>query len=166
MSNTVPQVVPANKKPAPATTVFRHDNLGSVRAVMIDGKPWFAGKEAAIMLGFIEPYRAVKRLVKDQDKTKSFVKTNGGSQKMWVINESGLWSLINKSTLPSIKYFKNWIEFDVLPSLDKIDTSVPLSAADEALLSVIHAATPSAKITALDAYKKALEGTQYGIAAS
>ena len=79
-----------------------------VRTVMIDGSPWFVGKDVANILGYRNPQEAIREHVDEEDKGVSEMLTPGGIQKMHVINESGLYSLILSSKLPTAKKFKHW----------------------------------------------------------
>lgn len=93
-----------------------------VRAIAIDGEPWFVGKDVAEALGYRKGKsitNAVTNHVDDEDKGVTKIMTPGGRQKMVIINESGLYSLILSSKLDSAKKFKKWITSEVLPSIRK-----------------------------------------------
>ena len=93
-----------------------------VRAIAIDGEPWFVGKDVAEALGYGKGKsitNAVTNHVDDEDKGVTKIMTPGGRQKMVIINESGLYSLILSSKLDSAKKFKKWITSEVLPSIRK-----------------------------------------------
>lgn len=99
--------------------VFTNDELGKVRTVMIDGEPWFVGKDVAEILGYGNTRDALARHVDDEDKGVAKTDTLGGIQDLVVINESGVFSLIISSQLPSAKKFKRWVTSEVLPSIRK-----------------------------------------------
>lgn len=99
--------------------VFRNDEFGSVRTVIINGEPWFVGKDVAVALGYKEPTKAVRDRIDAEDRGVSKIDTPSGTQAMTIINESGLYSLILSSKLPSAKKFKRWITADVIPSIRK-----------------------------------------------
>lgn len=99
--------------------VFTNKDFGSVRTVTIDGEPWFIGKDVAEALGYAEPRSAVSKKVEAEDRGVAEMATPSGVQKMTVINESGLYSLILSSKLPSAKKFKRWITAEVIPSIRK-----------------------------------------------
>lgn len=99
--------------------VFRNAEFGEIRTIVIDGEPWFVGKDIAEALGYAKPTDAVRKRVSDEDRGISKMETPSGSQQMTVINESGLYSLILSSKLPSAKEFKHWVTSDVLPSVRK-----------------------------------------------
>lgn len=93
-----------------------------VRAIAIDGEPWFVGKDVAEALGYGKGKsitNAVTSHVDDEDKGVTKIMTPGGRQKMIIINESGLYSLILSSKLDSAKKFKKWVTNEVLPSIRK-----------------------------------------------
>ncbi len=99
--------------------VFKNPEFGTVRTVTIDNEPWFVGKDVAIVLGYATPKKAIYDHVESGDKRGFQIRTPGGEQEVKVINESGLYSLILSSKLPSAKRFKNWITSEVLPALRK-----------------------------------------------
>lgn len=99
--------------------IFDNDKFGKVRAVEIDGEPWFVGKDVAIALGYKDTVRALKTHVDDEDKRGWRITTPGGEQEMIIINESGMYALIFGSKLESAKEFKHWVTSDVLPRLRK-----------------------------------------------
>lgn len=102
--------------------IFENDEFGQVRTVMIDGEPWFVGKDVAKALNYNEPHKAVVKHVFGEDRTKYPTLTGGGTQEMWIINESGLYSLIFGSKLESAKKFKHWVTAEVLPAIRKTGT--------------------------------------------
>ena len=110
---------------APEVTVFKnpvHPEFGDLRTIEIDGEPWFVGKDVAAALGYGKGKslaNAVARHVDPDDKGVTEMMTPGGAQQMTIINESGLYSLILSSKLPSAKDFKHWVTSEVLPSIRK-----------------------------------------------
>lgn len=93
-----------------------------VRAIAINGEPWFVGKDVATALGYGKGKsitNAVTNHVDDEDKGVTKIVTPGGRQKMIIINESGLYSLILSSKLNSAKKFKRWVTNEVLPAIRK-----------------------------------------------
>lgn len=99
--------------------VFKNDAFGEVRVLVKDGEPWFVGREIAEILQYKEPHKAIVRHVDEEDRMKHPIPTNGGMQESWIINESGLYSLILSSELPEAKKFKKWVTAEVLPSIRK-----------------------------------------------
>lgn len=98
---------------------FTHDMFGTLRTLLIDNEPWFIGKDVATMSGYRDTSDALKKHVDEEDKGVGELPTPGGIQKVIIINESGLYSLIMSSKLPSAKKFKRWITNEVIPSIRK-----------------------------------------------
>lgn len=100
---------------------FQNDKFGNVRVVLIgaDKEPYFVGKDVAEALGYSEPRSAVSKKVDDEDRAVAKIATPSGIQEMTCINESGLYSLVLSSKLPSAKEFKRWVTKVVLPSIRK-----------------------------------------------
>lgn len=101
--------------------IFNNEELGEIRAIAIDNEPWFVGKDIAGILGYSNPRKAVIDHVDEEDKTDGVTIRDsiGREQNPICINESGLYSLILSSKLPTAKKFKRWITSEVLPSLRK-----------------------------------------------
>ena len=97
--------------------VFDNVVFGSIRTLMIDGEPWFVGRDIALALGYSKPENAVASHVEDEDKTTTSIRGSGYKTKAIIINESGLYSLIFGSKLESAKRFKHWVTSEVLPAL-------------------------------------------------
>lgn len=88
----------------------------NVRTLVIDDEPYFVGKDVAEILGYVKPRNAISVHVDDEDKKDAPIQgTLGGVQTMTMINESGLYSLILSSKLPTAKKFKRWVTSEVLP---------------------------------------------------
>lgn len=91
----------------------------NVRTLVIDGQPYFVGKDVATILGYKRTADALKAHVDDEDKLTRQFTDSGQNREMKVINESGLYSLILSSKLPSAKKFKRWVTSEVLPAIRK-----------------------------------------------
>jgi len=100
--------------------VFNNPEFGSIRSIIINGEPWFVGKDIAIILGYSNPLKAIRDHVMDNDKGVNKLDTPGGSQNIIIINESGLYSLIFSSKLSKAKEFQHWVTSEVLPSINLI----------------------------------------------
>lgn len=98
---------------------FTSAQFGDIRALSIDGEPWFVGKEIAERLGYTNPPKAIRDHVDPEDKGVNEMDTPGGRQPLVFINESGLYSLVLSSKLPSAKAFKRWVTHDVIPTIRK-----------------------------------------------
>ncbi|MGF2118480.1 BRO family protein [Enterococcus casseliflavus] len=91
-----------------------------VRTVLVNDKPYFVGKDVAEVLGYSKPRNAISTHVDEEDKQDAPIQGDlGGKQKMTIINESGLYSLILKSKLPNARKFKRWVTSEVLPQIRK-----------------------------------------------
>lgn len=92
--------------------------FGKVRVVMIDGVPWFVGKDLAECLDYSNPQKAIRDHVDEEDRTVNELFTVNGTMGT-LVNESGMYSLALFSKLPTAKPFRRWITSDVLPSIRK-----------------------------------------------
>jgi len=99
--------------------VFNSPEFGQVRTFDKGGEPWFVGKDVAIILGYERTADAIRAHVDEDDKGVGEIQTPGGKQKIVIINESGLYSLVLSSKLPTAKKFKHWITSEVLPAIRK-----------------------------------------------
>lgn len=99
--------------------IFNHPEFGNLRCIEKDGEPWFVGKDVAMALGYSNTRDALSRHVDVEDKGVVNHDTPSGIQKMTIINESGLYSLILSSKLESAKRFKHWVTSEVLPCIRK-----------------------------------------------
>ena len=98
--------------------IFENKEFGRVRTVIIDGEPWFVGKDVAVILGYSKPRNAIAMHVDCDDKKVAPIQGDlGGTQQMTIINESGIYSLIMSSKLSKAKEFKRWITTEVLPTI-------------------------------------------------
>lgn len=108
--------------------IFNNAEFGSVRTVMIDGEPWFVGKDVAAALGYADPTRAISTHVPDKNKlnymggqnTYPSIKDSMGRDQypIW-INQSGMFRLVTHSNLPGAERFNDWMYEEVLPSIFK-----------------------------------------------
>lgn len=98
--------------------IFKYEN-NDVRTVELNGEPWFVGKDVAAVLEYSNPRKALADHVDQEDKGVTKCDTLGGVQELTIINESGLYSLILSSKLPTAKQFKRWVTSEVLPSIRK-----------------------------------------------
>ena len=99
--------------------LFKNEEFGEVRTLVIDGEPWFVGKDVATILGYKDTSDALKKHVDTEDKLSRRIADSGQNREMYVINESGLYSLVLSSKLPRAKEFKHWVTSKILPSLRK-----------------------------------------------
>ena len=100
--------------------IFNNEEFGQVRILEINNEPYFVGRDVAEILGYSKPQNAISTHVDEDDALKQGIKDNlGRTQETIVINESGLYSLILSSKLPSAKRFKKWVTSEVLPTIRK-----------------------------------------------
>lgn len=99
--------------------IFSNEEFGSIRTVTIDNEPWVVGKDVAEILGYKDTSDAMRRHVDDEDKLTRRFTDSGQNREMYIINESGLYSLILSSKMPNARKFKRWVTSEVLPTLRK-----------------------------------------------
>lgn len=96
--------------------IFRNEEFGSIRTIVINNEPWFVGKDVALILGYSNPQKAIRDHVDEEDRTMNETFTVNGTSPT-LVNESGIYSLIIQSKLPNAKKFKHWVTSEVLPSI-------------------------------------------------
>ena len=117
-----------------------------VRTVTINNEPYFVGKDVAVILGYKKPENAIANHVEGEDKTTTLIQGTGSNykSKSVVINESGLYSLILSSKLPTAKEFKHWVTSEVLPAIRKHGAYMTPQTIEKVLLNpdtIINLAT-------------------------
>lgn len=117
-----------------------------VRTVLVNGEPYFVGKDVAQVLGYKDLNRAVNQHVDEYDRKSMSLKASGDSYaSLWenkndfsnktVISESGVYSLIMDSYLPEAHEFKHWVTSEVLPSIRKHGAYMTPKTVEDALLN-------------------------------
>lgn len=99
--------------------IYENKEFGEIRTVNIDGEPWFAGVDIATALGYSNTRDAIAKHIDNEDKATVAIHDGRQKRNITAINESGLYSLILSSELPSAKAFKRWVTSEVLPSIRK-----------------------------------------------
>ena len=101
--------------------IFENAEFGKIRTIVIDDEPWFVGKDVAAALGYAKPENAIANHVDEEDKTSTLIQGSGSNykSKTIVINESGVYSLVFGSKLPTARAFKRWVTHEVLPAIRK-----------------------------------------------
>lgn len=97
--------------------LFNSPEFGQIRTITDNDGIYFVGKDVAEILGYANPRKALIDHVDLEDKGVTKCDTPGGVQDLTTINESGLYSLVLSSKLPSAKRFKRWVTSEVLPAL-------------------------------------------------
>ena len=117
--------------------IFKNEEFGNLRAIEIEGAPWFIGKDVAEALEYTNTNQTIRKHVDDEDKLSRRFDGSGQRREMTIINESGLYSLILFSKLPSAKRFKHWVTSEVLPAIRKHGAYMT----DEKAFDVVHNAS-------------------------
>lgn len=134
--------------------IFNNSEFGNIRTTMIDGEPWFVGKDVATALGYAKPLGAIATHVSEDDSLKQGLTDSlGRTQEAIFINESGLYALIFGSKLESAKKFKSWVTKDVLPSIRKTGSysvPAPMSPLEQLQLQAQAILQVNEKVEALD----------------
>ena len=99
--------------------IFENAEFGKVRTANINGNAWFVGKDIANILGYSNTQKAIRDHVDDEDKLTERIVLSGQNREIIVINESGLYSLVLSSKLPTAKKFKRWVTSEILPTIRK-----------------------------------------------
>lgn len=99
--------------------IFENPEFGKIRTLEVEGEPWFVGKDVADILGYQNASKALADHVDAEDKLNNESLSSLGQRGGWIINESGLYSLILSSKLPTAKKFKRWVTAEVIPSIRK-----------------------------------------------
>ena len=86
--------------------IFENPEFGSIRTLELNGEPWFVGKDVAEVLGYSNTQKAIRDHVDEEDKLTERIVLAGQNRDVIFINESGLYSLILSSKLPTAKAFK------------------------------------------------------------
>lgn len=117
--------------------IFDNPEFGKIRTIDRDGEPWMVGVDVAKALGYATPRNAIASHVDEEDKTSALIRGTGSNYKSMaiLINESGLYSLVLFSKLPTAKKFKRWVTNEVLPSIRKHGAYMTPQKIEEALLN-------------------------------
>ena len=145
--------------------IFQNSEFGEIRTIEKDGEPWFVGKDVAEILGYANASKAVSTHVDDEDKTFIMLdiadSQNGnllvGQSKTTIINESGLYSLVLSSKLPTAKKFKRWVTGEVIPSIRKHGMYATQSTVEQMLADPDTAIRLLSEIKAEREQRKALQ---------
>lgn len=113
--------------------IFKNEEFGEVRTVMIDDKPYFVANDIASALGYKRPADAVSAHCKGSVKYRYL--TNGGKQEVKIIPEGDVYRLIIKSKLPNAQKFESWVMDEVLPTIRKHGAYMTEQTIEKALTS-------------------------------
>lgn len=115
--------------------IFDNPEFGKIRTVERDGEPWFVGKDVAAALGYSNVRNAVPAHVDEEDKLSTRIEYAGQNREVTIINESGLYSLVLSSKLPTARKFKRWVTNEVIPTIRKHKAYMTPDKLEEVLLS-------------------------------
>ncbi|KXO00850.1 antirepressor [Bacillus thuringiensis] len=113
--------------------VFNNEEFGQVRTVIQGEDVWFVAKDVAEVLGYNNTSKAIQMHVDEDEKADLPIWDGRQNRNQKVINESGLYSLILSSKLPSAKKFKKWVTSEVLPSIRKHGTYMTDQVLEQAI---------------------------------
>ena len=99
--------------------IFKSTDFGEVRVLTVNSEPYFVGKDVADILEYTNTAKAIRDHVDDEDKLTERIVLSGQNRDVIFINESGLYSLILSSKMPTAKKFKRWVTSEVLPTIRK-----------------------------------------------
>ena len=116
--------------------IFTSEVFGEIRTCQVNNQIMFVGKDVATALGYTDPQKALKMHVDNDDKLTRQIVVSGQGRRTYIINESGLYSLILSSKLPQAKAFKRWVTAEVLPQIRKTGGYIPTKDSDGRQLSV------------------------------
>ena len=137
--------------------IFKNDEFGQVRGVLINGESYLIGKDVAEKLGYSNTPKAIRDHVDDDDKLTERIVLSGQNREVIVINESGLYSLILSSKLPNAKKFKRWVTSEVLPQIRKTGSyQIPKMSKELQAIFMIDGKTEELK-NEINGVKKDLE---------
>lgn len=125
-----------NSGPIDEVQQFTFAGTAHVRVVTSDGGTWFVAKDVCDVLE-IRDARSSLRFLDEDEKGVHTVHTPGGPQRVTVVNEPGLYSLVLRSRKPDAKRFKRWVTHEVLPTIRQTGGAyiAPGSAAAHAMLA-------------------------------
>jgi len=123
-----------NQKKNPMNNEIRKfDFRGAALRTLTDesGEPWFVAKDVCDVLGYTNASKAISDHVDSEDKLNNESLSSLGQRGGWLVNESGLYSLVLSSKLPTAKEFKRWVTHEVLPQIRRTGGYIPTSDADD-----------------------------------
>lgn len=112
--------------------IQRFDFKGAALRTLTDeaGEPWFVAKDVCDVLGYTNASKAINDHVDQEDKLNNESLSSLGQRGGWLVNESGLYSLVLSSKLPAAKEFKRWVTHEVLPQIRRTGGYIPTSESD------------------------------------
>ena len=113
--------------------IFKNDEFGEVRTLLINDKPYFMANDVAKALGYVKPNNAISTHCKAA--LKQGIPISGKIQEVNFISEGDVYRLIMKSKLPSAEKFESWVMDEVLPTIRKHGAYMTEQTIEKALTS-------------------------------
>lgn len=113
--------------------IQKFDFKGAALRTLTDeaGEPWFVAKDVCDVLGYTNASKAISDHVDSEDKLNNESLSSLGQRGGWLVNESGLYSLVLSSKLPTAKEFQRWVTHEVLPQIRRTGGYIPTTDADD-----------------------------------
>lgn len=157
-TNVIPCTPSTRNTTVLVPTTFAHEIFGTIRALMLDGTPWFIGKGVCDALGYANSRDALAAHLEDDEKGVAICATPGGRQSQTVISESGLYALILRSNKPEARPFRKWLTSSVLPSIRQHGGYLTgQEGLSPALVATLHKTIKENALPALRYYDKLTE---------
>lgn len=115
--------------------IFENPEFGSIRTLEINGEPWFVLADVCKVLEIARGTKVAERLEEDEVRQTSVIDSLGREQKTYIINESGLYSVILRSDKPQAKPFRKWVTSEVLPTIRKHGAYMTADTLEAAILN-------------------------------
>lgn len=118
----------------------------SIRVVLVEEQPWWIATDLCVVLGLHNTHRALSKLDDDQKGIQT-LNTLGGEQRLSIVSESGMWTLVTRSNKPAAKRFMRWLTGDVLPQLRRTGTYTMPGNAPAAPVDPLHPLADGASLS-------------------
>ncbi|MCL1998188.1 MAG: hypothetical protein FWG65_05400 [Turicibacter sp.] len=114
--------------------IFENTDFGKIRTVEINNELWFVARDIAKSLGYRWQVNLISH-VPEEWKGVNQINTPGGTQKMNILSEQGLYFFLGRSDKPATLPFQKWIAGEILPQIRKTGGYLTPNQIEEALLS-------------------------------
>lgn len=116
MTQLIEEIAQKTTEQLPALQIFKNEEFGSIRTIIIDNEPWFVAKDVCDILGIQNPTDALNKQLEDFERTRFNLGRQGEAN---IISESGFYTLVLRSRKPIAKPFLLWVNSEVLPQIRK-----------------------------------------------
>lgn len=105
--------------------VFQNDRFGTIRALSVDGEPWFVAKDIADTLSYRNTGQ-LTRILNEDEKGVQILHTPGGDQQFSMVNEAGFYHAVlqrrsswiqDEAKRSNVESFQHWVTHEVLPAI-------------------------------------------------